>query len=320
VRAADVQRVGGQAFSLRRFLGGPPAMRFAAQDYRIEYSYLFRRTSWQDLLLPNQAAHDGLQDAQSFDPSIPARARLYFDVLNEGLVSLYPRQFCLVRNWTSPLVGLMAVHAYIGPREVPSFPEIMSQEPTLTQEEFDAHWAQAVVGSLQETVAGDEPAQWLRTHIAVAREPTPRLVHRSRFVAVRDLEEAVPAVRALGDDIRECAVLELSGVQPGEYRLPESASPEIAEVAETPNSFEASVTAPPGWMILRDQILPGWRAWIDDAEVPIAPADILFRGVEWPGGTHRLVFRYEPASFRLGWFLSLVGMVMVVMGASRVRT
>ncbi|MBN1475787.1 hypothetical protein JXA47_03440, partial [Candidatus Sumerlaeota bacterium] len=136
----------------------------------------------------------------------------------------------------------------------------------------------------------------------------PRLVHRSSFVAVPDLGSAVRALRLLGDRVRETTVLEIPSMSPGEYRVPTAPDSHLTlhRVTETPNQMTAEIEAPAGWIVLRDQILPGWRAWIDDSEVPITPADVLFRAVEWPGGRHTLRFAFEPTSFRLGWFISLV--------------
>jgi uncharacterized membrane protein YfhO len=41
---------------------------------------------------------------------------------------------------------------------------------------------------------------------------------------------------------------------------------------------------------------PGWVAEIDRRTVPILRANVLFRAVEVPAGSHRVVFRFAPFS------------------------
>ena len=42
-----------------------------------------------------------------------------------------------------------------------------------------------------------------------------------------------------------------------------------------------------------------------DAPREISPVDYLLRGVAVPAGHDRIVFTYDPASFRIGWIVSL---------------
>ncbi len=49
-----------------------------------------------------------------------------------------------------------------------------------------------------------------------------------------------------------------------------------------------------GMLALHDVYYPGWVAEIDGERVPVLRADVLFRGVEVPGGRHQVVFRFAP--------------------------
>jgi Bacterial membrane protein YfhO len=49
-----------------------------------------------------------------------------------------------------------------------------------------------------------------------------------------------------------------------------------------------------GMLALHDTYYPGWIAEIDGTRAPILRADVLFRGVEVPAGSHRVVFRFVP--------------------------
>lgn len=45
---------------------------------------------------------------------------------------------------------------------------------------------------------------------------------------------------------------------------------------------------------------PGWRAFVDDAEVPIYRTNYILRGIEVPGGSRRVRFEFNPTSYTVG--------------------
>jgi hypothetical protein len=61
-----------------------------------------------------------------------------------------------------------------------------------------------------------------------------------------------------------------------------------------------------GYLLLADTYAPGWHAYGDGQELPIRLAYLAFRAVPLPQETHRVTFRYEPGSFRVGLFIGLV--------------
>lgn len=64
-------------------------------------------------------------------------------------------------------------------------------------------------------------------------------------------------------------------------------------------------------LVLADTWYPGWIAEVDGEPQEIHRVNRTFRGVLVPGGVHRVEFRYEPASFRIGAILSLVSVLLV---------
>jgi hypothetical protein len=65
----------------------------------------------------------------------------------------------------------------------------------------------------------------------------------------------------------------------------------------------------PGFVVLADVLYPGWTLTIDGKPAPILQANRAMRGAAVEAGRHRLVYRYEPASVRVGGMLSLAGLV-----------
>ena len=62
-------------------------------------------------------------------------------------------------------------------------------------------------------------------------------------------------------------------------------------------------------LVLTDSYYPGWKGFLDGKETKIYRADYAFRSVVVPKGAHRVEFKYEPASFRLGLYAAIAGVV-----------
>ncbi len=63
-----------------------------------------------------------------------------------------------------------------------------------------------------------------------------------------------------------------------------------------------------GYLFLADSFAPGWRARVDGKETRIRPADVAFRTVALPRTAKSVVFQYEPETFRVGLFASLIAL------------
>jgi hypothetical protein len=65
-------------------------------------------------------------------------------------------------------------------------------------------------------------------------------------------------------------------------------------------------------LVLADNYYQGWKARVDGREAPILRTDHTFRGVVVPAGQHTVVFRYEPTKLRIGFFIYLIGMILLI--------
>jgi len=73
----------------------------------------------------------------------------------------------------------------------------------------------------------------------------------------------------------------------------------------------------PGLVVLADVYYPGWELEIDAKPAAIYRVNGLMRGAAVPQGPHRLVYKYEPQSFRVGGLVSIVGLaVLVIFGVA----
>jgi hypothetical protein len=69
-----------------------------------------------------------------------------------------------------------------------------------------------------------------------------------------------------------------------------------------------AVLRTPGLVVISDMHYPGWNLTVDGRPAEILRTNRAMRGAALPAGTHRLVLRYDPPSFRLGIALSLTGL------------
>jgi hypothetical protein len=76
-----------------------------------------------------------------------------------------------------------------------------------------------------------------------------------------------------------------------------------------------------GFVTFNESCVPGWHAWLDGKPEPIMRAYGLFMAVALPeSGLHQVDFRYEPTSFRLGAFISLLSLGLLgFCGMNRLR-
>ena len=80
-----------------------------------------------------------------------------------------------------------------------------------------------------------------------------------------------------------------------------------------PESFSVVAQTPaPAYLVFSEVWYPGWRAWVDGAEVPIFRANFAFRGVYLRRpGEHTVVMRFDPVSWKIGLSMTLLTLVAI---------
>lgn len=56
----------------------------------------------------------------------------------------------------------------------------------------------------------------------------------------------------------------------------------------------------------------GWKAFIDGKETPIARVNYVLRGISIPAGEHKIEFRFEPQSYRIGSSVTSICSILLV--------
>ncbi len=124
-------------------------------------------------------------------------------------------------------------------------------------------------------------------------------------------DAALAAVTNPGFDRTAVAVTEraLPGVATDTF-----AHPAAAGTATIVHSGEESVAvrvnaSRPGVLVLTDTYFPGWSVSVDQHPARLAQVDYILRGVPIGPGVHTVRFSYAPASWTVGWILSLLSLL-----------
>jgi len=86
-----------------------------------------------------------------------------------------------------------------------------------------------------------------------------------------------------------------------------------------PDVVELDVVAERGGLlVVSDVHHPGWRATVDDTEVPIWRVDVALRGLEVPAGSHSVRLEYRSGAFTVGAWLSGIAAVALLLALAPV--
>jgi len=140
----------------------------------------------------------------------------------------------------------------------------------------------------------------------------PRAFAVHTLETVPDMDAAIARLKESTFD--PAAAIVQVGESAGTQSLGQPAPSDRVEIVDyAPESIAIRTDlASPGWVLLTDTAYPGWVADIDGTPAPILTADVQFRAVEVPAGTHTLTFRFRPRSVWWGIGLSVLGLLLAV--------
>ena len=243
-----------------------------------------------------------------YEPLLPIAYLRYFhtegDALFHGHLSVLPGG----RRWPAPvlarLLDLMSVRYYVLPR--------------LNHGKF--------LGKIREFVQGAESSiagmPWIER--ASAR---PRAYSVRRVLTEASPEAALARVTGDAFHPESDAVVEIPGSGSAGFPALEPPAPLDADPPRGPDrvritaygtdevAIEAACDAD-CLLVLTDLHYPGWRAAVDGQEQPVYRVNALFRGVRLGPGAHRVEYRFEPRSWRIGVGICLATLLATALAAT----
>jgi hypothetical protein len=153
-------------------------------------------------------------------------------------------------------------------------------------------------------------------HVYENRSALPRARLLGHALAARDEEEAVRLLSSPSFQPHTTAVLEATGPLPSGG----PAGGAVAWIERSPDRLALRVTAErPSILVLSDTDYPGWEAALDGRETRLYRANLAFRAVEVPAGTHEVRFRFRPAPARHGLLGSIASVAACAAAAVLLR-
>jgi hypothetical protein len=135
------------------------------------------------------------------------------------------------------------------------------------------------------------------------------VVHRAEVVS--EAEEVLQRLKETSFDLRRQILLEENVEEVGMltgYGAPVEDGSEVEIESYTPNRVVLKARMEHGgFIVLGDAYFPGWKGYVEGQEKKVYVTNYLIRSIYVEPGVHRVEFRYQPVSYKLGAWLSLIG-------------
>lgn len=215
--------------------------------------------------------------AQGYDPLISQRYRDFLEVINGGGSSLTQETCIDIMRFSSPLLAELGLK-YILCLAPARLPEI---EPLWASEDMKLYRKM---------------------------NPLPRAMLLDQVIAVSTPGEVIEEIKSPEFDPGRSVVLEAS-----KDLIPSSLSARggEAKVTEDESSRVVVATESPGSAVLRlsEANFRGWSARVDGQAAPLFYADLIFRAVIVPPGSHTVEFVYHPRGAMLGALMTVLALI-----------
>jgi hypothetical protein len=170
-------------------------------------------------------------------------------------------------------------------------------------------------GYIGEDAAATYPIVYADDHSIVHenKNPLPRAFVVHQAVQVETAADALAAFQNRDIDPRQTVIIEADSGIPLPATVEDSSRSLATVTNENPQflEIETSLTGD-GYLVLLDTYYPGWVATVDDQQTPIYRANYIGRAIFVPAGEHVVRFKYEPWSFKLGLWLSLLLLLVII--------
>lgn len=263
-------------------------------DYATKFDQYFRfatfgpaeLTYWQDLketLIPNLGVYAGLASVNNYDPLVVGRWQKLTDLLKDTSESQRAR-----------LLALMNVGYFVG-NSSQSVGPILYTNGSIT--------IQSVPEALPRAYFVPQAYHAQDGAKAMARLTSPDFDSRLEVIIMGGEIEATPKEGYAEPEVPF-----------GQAKAEANEKVGTATVVEQgPNGVLLRVEAPTsGFVVLTDTFYPGWQATLDGQPVQIWPANLAFRAVAVEAGSHEIIFSYQPRSFTIGLWTSVITLTLVV--------
>ncbi len=243
----------------------------ATTTYLKSQAGFFRIFPVGQLFMDNTYASHGLQSIAGYSP---AKLKIYQTMIDSTLEHSSDPQF----PWNLNILNMLNVRFLVVPGLLPE----------------NSHLEQVSLDQSRRVVTYRNPAA------------LPRAWYVSETRTARNDADVFATLNSPDFNPARTAVLykaPAEGITPQDSTRP----PVITEYRSRRITLKTE-TSGPALLVLSEVYYPaGWNAFVDGRETEILRTNYILRSVVVPAGTHEVVFRFDPSSYRTGWILSNAG-------------
>jgi hypothetical protein len=252
-----------------------------------------------DILPANMWAYYGLESASGYNPLYPLRYAEFIFILNSGQAMFNVSRYGLVTNFNSPLFDFLNnKYLLVLKRDEKGIPSEEGKISYLYKDsKFKLIYSDKSVAVLENTLS------------------FPRAFLVEDKIIQKDKKKLAELLLSKEIDLRKTVILEEEPEKQIESSSQQNLGESLANLVEfTKYSHEEEIlmvnTDSDKILVISETFYPGWKAFLDGKQAKIYRANYAFRAVFIPKGEHQLRLVYDPWSFRLGGWLSLLGIIV----------
>jgi len=152
----------------------------------------------------------------------------------------------------------------------------------------------------------------------------PRVFLANNIIVQNNPQKILDVIFDPKTDLLNTVLLEENPVEIKNSKLDKPSISSVSIKSYEPQKVEIKTkTDKPQMLFLSDNYYPGWKAYIDNGETKIYRANYTFRSIYLPEGSHKVTFKYEPMSFKIGFGISVVSvaaiLVIIVIRKNKMR-
>ena len=133
------------------------------------------------------------------------------------------------------------------------------------------------------------------------------------YILADGQQQALDLLHAYSGQLNKVAIVFHENIQGMPLTTNTQGTYKIDFIKYSPGYIKLScITSQPGLFFISDTYFPGWHARVDGKETKIIRADYAFQGLWLTQGTHTIELNYDPASFKYGALLSIIGILSLI--------
>ena len=259
-----------------------PAETPAAIDFLQQQAGPHRILGLNHILKPSTNMLAKLEDVRGYDVPVSLRYHRYFKEALQGTVSYWVYEKTRLQEQNVPYLSSQNVRYILAKKPLDDSFNL----PLVYDDEI----------KIYENTAAEE-----------------RLYYRPQAHFVDSSKAALSALIAKPDILQEQVIIEADQFQDRAMDDHSKTTFNYNLVAYHAQKLTAEVDlSAAGWLVHATAYYPGWQAYVDGERVPIYAANSSQQAIYLGAGKHRVSFRYEPWSFKIGLLLTLLSFTGVL--------